>query len=205
MKLIDIVSSKGCEHLDGALRAGDKGQQALKAAEKAKANQAAAIEGNKDSKDLEAQERDKQLEQQAEQEKLDNAASSLLLQRCGNLYLVFEYLEHDLGGMVDAKYKFNTREIKCIVKQLFEVLDFLQKEKRILHRDIKCSNVLISHRHIVKLADFGLARSTLSPDGREGRIDSQTMSLQCGTRAPSCCLACLDTAMLWICGALGAY
>ena len=30
VKLIDIVCSKGCEHLDGALREGDKGQQALK-------------------------------------------------------------------------------------------------------------------------------------------------------------------------------
>ncbi len=168
VKLLDIACSKGCEHLDGALRAGDKGQQALKAAEKAKANQALAARGNKDGGDSEAREREKQQEQLAEQEKLDNAVSSLLLQRCGNLYLVFEYSEHDLGGMIDAKYKFNTREIKCIMKQLFEVLDFLQ-ERHILHRDIKCSNVLISPRHVVKLADFGLARSTLSPDGREGK------------------------------------
>jgi cyclin-dependent kinase 12/13 len=92
------------------------------------------------------------------------------MQRCGSLYLVFEYVEHDLGGLIDAKYKFNSREIKCIMKQLFEVLEFLL-DKKVMHRDIKSSNILISDRHVVKLADFGLARSRTSVDGREGKID----------------------------------
>jgi cyclin-dependent kinase 12/13 len=50
------------------------------------------------------------------------------------------------------------------------VLDYLQ-EKKILHRDIKSSNILLTNRHQVKLADFGLARSILSSDGRELRQD----------------------------------
>lgn len=176
VELLDIVSSKGCEHLDGPSKVGDKAQQAIKVAEKLKADQAAIREsnlsarGDKDSSIEEEREREKQRQYVlAEQEKADNLVSSLLLQRCGSLYLVFQYLEHDLGGLVDAKYKFKPKEIKCIMKQLFTVLDFLQ-EKKILHRDIKCSNVLISDRHQVKLADFGLARSTLSPDGREGKV-----------------------------------
>jgi hypothetical protein len=37
---------------------------------------------------------------------------------CGNLYLVFEYVEHDLAGLVDVKHKFQTREVKCIAKQV---------------------------------------------------------------------------------------
>ena len=49
------------------------------------------------------------------------------------------------------KYKFSMREIKCIMKQLIEVLDYLS-EKKILHRDIKSSNRLLSNRHHVKLA-----------------------------------------------------
>jgi serine/threonine protein kinase len=174
--LLDIVSSKGCEHLEEPKKTGDKAQQAIREAEKTKAEAAAiresklAARGDKDSNIEEEREREKQRQyQQGEREKMDNQASSLLLQRCGSLYLVFKYLEHDLGGLVDAKYKFKQPEIKCIMKQLFTVLDFLQ-EKKILHRDIKCSNVLISNRHQVKLADFGLARSTLSPDGREGKV-----------------------------------
>ena len=95
---------------------------------------------------------------------------STVLSLCGNLYLVFEFVEHDLGGLLDAKYKFSMREVKCIAKQLLEVLEYLS-EKKILHRDIKSSNILITNRHHVKLADFGLARSIQSADGRDLRLD----------------------------------
>jgi len=83
------------------------------------------------------------------------------LKPCGNLYLVFEYVDHDLGGLIDAKHEFSLKAIKTIMKQLFEVLDFLF-EKKVLHRDIKCSNILISNTHQIKLADFGLARTPLT-------------------------------------------
>jgi len=71
---------------------------------------------------------------------------------------------------LDSKYKFSLRQIKCIMRQLFDVLDYLY-EKKILHRDIKCSNILLSNRHHVKLADFGLARSFQSFDGRDLNCD----------------------------------
>jgi serine/threonine protein kinase len=109
----------------------------------------------------------------AEQQQLQQQADQKMQQQvkiCGNLYLVFEFLEHDLGGLVDSKYKFSVKEMKCIMKQLFDVLEFLS-DKKIIHRDIKSSNILLSNQHHIKLADFGLARSTLSLDGREGKID----------------------------------
>jgi serine/threonine protein kinase len=81
-----------------------------------------------------------------------------ILKLCGSLYFVFEYIEHDLSGLIDSKYTFNHREIKCIIKQLLEALEYLH-EKRIVHRDIKTSNILISNYHQIKLADFGLARN----------------------------------------------
>ena len=108
-----------------------------------------------------------------EREKIENSKRNEggELPGCGNIYLVFEYVDHDLGGLIDAKYSFHPRAIKCIMKQLFEVLDYLS-EKKIVHRDIKSSNILISNRYHVKLADFGLARSLVGPDGlREGKID----------------------------------
>lgn len=45
------------------------------------------------------------------------------------------------------------------------MLEFLH-EQNVYHRDIKSSNILISSRLQVKLADFGLARSVALADTR---------------------------------------
>jgi cyclin-dependent kinase 12/13 len=86
-----------------------------------------------------------------------------VFQLCGNLYFVFEFIDHDLGGLIDSQYQFSIQELKCIMKQLLDVLDYLY-ELRIIHRDIKSSNILISNHHQIKLADFGLARSLQSSE-----------------------------------------
>lgn len=64
---------------------------------------------------------------------------------------------------MDAKHVFSERTIKCIMKQLLEVLDYLN-EKKVIHRDIKPSNLLLSSRYQLKLADFGLARQQQAVD-----------------------------------------
>lgn len=78
----------------------------------------------------------------------------------GFVYLVFEYIEHDLAGILDVyrdKIRFSVPSIKCLIKQLLEALVYLH-EQNICHRDLKCSNLLITKDYRLKLADFGLAR-----------------------------------------------
>lgn len=75
-----------------------------------------------------------------------------------SLYLVFEYMEHDLTGLASRPgVKFSEPQIKCYMKQLLSGLDHCHKHG-ILHRDIKGSNLLIDNNGILKIADFGLAR-----------------------------------------------
>jgi len=82
----------------------------------------------------------------------------------GNVYLVFEYMEHDLSGLISRKYDFSLQVIKGIIKQILLGLDYLH-ENNIIHRDIKGANILLNNCGEVKLADFGLARLH-NPDNR---------------------------------------
>lgn len=75
----------------------------------------------------------------------------------GNVYLVFEYMEHDLSGLTDRKIDFTIPMIKCIVHQLITGVEYLHTNN-IIHRDIKGANILINNKGEVKIADFGLAR-----------------------------------------------
>lgn len=78
----------------------------------------------------------------------------------GGIYMVFEFMNHDLTGLIDCvkgTHYFEEAHIKSYMKQLLEGLHFCHF-KRILHRDIKGSNLLINGNGELKLADFGLAR-----------------------------------------------
>ncbi|KAG8052900.1 hypothetical protein GUJ93_ZPchr0001g32371 [Zizania palustris] len=82
-----------------------------------------------------------------------------------SLYLVFEYMEHDLAGLASFPgVKFTEPQVKCYMQQLLCGLEHCHS-RHILHRDIKGSNLLIDNRGILKIADFGLA-SFFDPEQR---------------------------------------
>uniref|UniRef100_A0A5B7AB38 Protein kinase domain-containing protein n=1 Tax=Davidia involucrata TaxID=16924 RepID=A0A5B7AB38_DAVIN len=75
----------------------------------------------------------------------------------GNLYLVFEYMEHDLAGLAASPTtKFTEPQIKCYMQQLLCGLEHCHS-RGVLHRDIKGSNLLIDNKGNLKIGDFGLA------------------------------------------------
>ncbi|XP_076960064.1 putative serine/threonine-protein kinase At1g09600 [Bidens hawaiensis] len=75
----------------------------------------------------------------------------------GNLYLVFEYMDHDLAGLAASPMvKFTEPQIKCYLQQLLCGLAHCHT-RGVLHRDIKGSNLLIDNNGNLKIGDFGLA------------------------------------------------
>ncbi|XP_031402106.1 cyclin-dependent kinase C-2-like [Punica granatum] len=83
----------------------------------------------------------------------------------GGIYMVFEYMDHDLTGLADRPgMRFSTPQIKCYMKQLLTGLHYCHINQ-VLHRDIKGSNLLIDNEGNLKLADFGLARSYSNDPG----------------------------------------
>ena len=76
-----------------------------------------------------------------------------------NIVLVFEYVETDLKIML-KKNKNKGLEPKLYKSFLYQLLKGIQHIHRmkILHRDIKSENLLISKDNKLKITDFGLAR-----------------------------------------------
>ncbi|KAJ6848564.1 putative protein kinase superfamily protein [Iris pallida] len=74
-----------------------------------------------------------------------------------SLYLVFEYMEHDLAGLAASpSIKFTEPQVKCYMHQLLSGLEHCHN-RGVLHRDIKGSNLLLDNTGTLKIADFGLA------------------------------------------------
>ncbi|XP_059469584.1 cyclin-dependent kinase 1-like [Neocloeon triangulifer] len=74
------------------------------------------------------------------------------------LHLVFEHMSMDLRKYVDTK-EMTSAKIKSFLYQMLVAMLFCHK-RRVLHRDLKPQNLLVSHDgRIVKIADFGLGRA----------------------------------------------
>ncbi|RKP36258.1 kinase-like domain-containing protein [Dimargaris cristalligena] len=88
------------------------------------------------------------------------------LRQRANIYMVFPYMDHDLTGLLEnPAVRFTLPQIKCYMKQLLSGMHYLHSQK-ILHRDIKASNLLINNQGTLCIADYGLARA-YDPDANE--------------------------------------
>lgn len=75
-----------------------------------------------------------------------------------SIFLVMEYCEQDLASLLDnMPSPFSESQVKCITLQILRGLKYLHSNY-IVHRDLKVSNVLLSDKGQLKIADFGLAR-----------------------------------------------
>jgi len=75
------------------------------------------------------------------------------------LILVFEYIDYDLKKFLQSFDKgIDYKIVKSLLYQLVRGIAHCH-QMRVLHRDLKPQNLLVSKEGVLKLADFGLARA----------------------------------------------
>ncbi|XP_036164370.1 cyclin-dependent kinase 7 isoform X5 [Myotis myotis] len=81
-----------------------------------------------------------------------------------NISLVFDFMETDLEVIIkDNSLVLTPSHIKAYMLMTLQGLEYLHQHW-ILHRDLKPNNLLLDENGVLKLADFGLAKSFGSPN-----------------------------------------
>ncbi|KAK4378641.1 hypothetical protein RND71_000503 [Anisodus tanguticus] len=75
------------------------------------------------------------------------------------LYIFLELVTRGSLASVYRKYRLRDSHVSDYTRQILSGLHYLHSRK-VIHRDIKCANILVDVSGSVKLADFGLAKAT---------------------------------------------
>jgi serine/threonine protein kinase len=75
-------------------------------------------------------------------------------------YLAIELVENgNLLDFINTRKGLSEDSARRIFFQIMSVLDYLHREKRIVHRDLKAENVLLDQYDNIRVVDFGLSKS----------------------------------------------
>ncbi|CAG9332141.1 CDKL2_5 [Blepharisma stoltei] len=89
-----------------------------------------------------------------------------VFRRNKHLYLVFEYVEHTILSELEAHQNgLNPNQVKKIMYQLISAIKYCHSHN-IIHRDIKPENLLLTQNGVLKLCDFGFARTLATLNGK---------------------------------------
>ncbi|XP_069784690.1 testis-specific serine/threonine-protein kinase 6-like [Narcine bancroftii] len=96
--------------------------------------------------------------------------------RNGKVYIVMELIATNLLQLIQQRTCVSCEEAKCLFSQVSKAIKYLH-ERDIVHRDLKCENILLTEKMQVKLTDFGF--------GRKSRGYPELSTTYCGSVAYS--------------------
>ncbi|KAH1134016.1 Mitogen-activated protein kinase kinase kinase 1 [Glycine max] len=84
------------------------------------------------------------------------------------LYIFLELMSKGSLASLYQKYRLNDSQVSAYTRQILSGLKYLH-DHNVVHRDIKCANILVDVSGQVKLADFGLAKATKFNDVKSSK------------------------------------
>ncbi|XP_068637442.1 mitogen-activated protein kinase kinase kinase 1-like isoform X2 [Aristolochia californica] len=78
------------------------------------------------------------------------------------LYIFLELATQGSLAFLYQKYRLRDSQVSAYTRQILNGLKYLH-DRDVIHRDIKCANILVDASGSVKLADFGLAKQVVNP------------------------------------------
>eukprot|EP00038_Savillea_parva_P010943 m.193964 g.193964 ORF g.193964 m.193964 type:complete len:567 (-) comp19084_c0_seq1:280-1980(-) len=87
-----------------------------------------------------------------------------IFRRRRRLHLVFEFIDHTALNELEAHpHGLPIDSVKRITYQVLRGIEFCHS-KNVVHRDVKPENVLVTTKYVVKMCDFGFARTLEGPN-----------------------------------------
>jgi serine/threonine protein kinase len=102
----------------------------------------------------------------------DNKTTFLIEDEVISLCLVLDYMDTDLDQIMKKSVPLKESNILKIIYNLLSSLCFLHK-CNVMHRDLKCANILVNTTCGVKICDFGLSRSIPESSMGQHSLNSQ--------------------------------
>lgn len=102
------------------------------------------------------------LQEIAGQENIIRLQNVLKAENDKDIYLVFDYMETDLHAVIRANILEEIHK-QYVIYQVLKALKYMHSAD-LVHRDLKPSNLLLNEECLMKVADFGLARSIKALD-----------------------------------------
>ncbi|KAL1289669.1 hypothetical protein AAHE18_20G076900 [Arachis hypogaea] len=84
------------------------------------------------------------------------------------LYIFLELVTKGSLASLYRKYRLKDSQVSAYTRQILSGLKYLH-DRNVVHRDIKCANILVDANGSVKLADFGLAKATKLNDVKSSK------------------------------------